>query len=168
MPYIKQETRPLMDKVVEVLHEGFMYNDELIYILFEYCKRNIKPSYNNYKNFCGELCQCATEIERRAGAEELSIVNKDIIEPNVSKGRLSQCNRKIEFMKEADIQVNGDLNYILYAYCIRHVRTIDYHPNDNFHTSFFARNLRLAAKKITKEILAPYEDSKIVENGDVE
>jgi len=38
---------------------------DLNYILFAYCKRYIVPSYNNYKNFCGELCQCATEIERR-------------------------------------------------------------------------------------------------------
>jgi len=38
---------------------------DLNYILFAFCRRHVKPSYNNYKNFCGELRQCATEIERR-------------------------------------------------------------------------------------------------------
>lgn len=66
MPYIKPEDRPWFDEVVEVMDElGVEANGDLNYILFKYCKYHIKPSYNNYKNFCGELRQCATEIERR-------------------------------------------------------------------------------------------------------
>ena len=38
---------------------------DLNYVLFALCKRYIEPGYNNYKDFCGELRQCATEIERR-------------------------------------------------------------------------------------------------------
>jgi hypothetical protein len=38
---------------------------DLNYILFKYCKYHIKHSYNSLKNFCGELRQCATEIERK-------------------------------------------------------------------------------------------------------
>jgi len=38
---------------------------DLNYILFTYCKRFIKPSYNNYKNYLGELNECVTEIRRR-------------------------------------------------------------------------------------------------------
>lgn len=159
MPYIKRENRSEMDKVIEALHEDILYNDELIYILFEYCNQHIKPSYNNYKNFCGELCQCATEVERRTGSEEISIVNIKTILPFVSKGRLELCNGKIEFMKGADIKVNGDLNYILYGFAIRNLILEQF--------SHFSEQLRLAAKKITVEILAPYEDQKIEENGDV-
>jgi len=44
---------------------GIKANGDLNYILFKYCKYHIEPSYNNYKNYCGELRQCATEIERR-------------------------------------------------------------------------------------------------------
>lgn len=40
-------------------------NGDLNYILYKYCVRNVKPSYNNFKNYCAELQQCATEIERR-------------------------------------------------------------------------------------------------------
>ena len=48
---------------------------DLNYILFAYCKWYVEPSYNNYKNFCAELRQCATEIERRilAPYEDLKI-----------------------------------------------------------------------------------------------
>lgn len=66
MPYIPKDKREVMDKVVETM---YMMNTEadgrLNYVLFALCKRYVKPSYNNYKNFCGELRQCATEIERR-------------------------------------------------------------------------------------------------------
>ena len=66
MPYVKQERRPALDKVVDEMGEkNVVVNGDLNYILYAFCKRNIKPSYNNYKNFCGELRQCATEIERR-------------------------------------------------------------------------------------------------------
>ena len=66
MPYIKQENRPTMDVVVKAMEDaGIKANGDLNYVLYAFCKRNVSPSYNNYKNFCGELWQCATEIERR-------------------------------------------------------------------------------------------------------
>ncbi len=48
-----------------MLESDVKANGDLNYILFAFCKRNINPSYNNFKNFCGELRQCATEIERK-------------------------------------------------------------------------------------------------------
>jgi len=66
MPYIKQKYRFNMDQVVDSMEvAGVQANGDLNYILYAFCKRYVKPSYNNYKNFCGELRQCATEIERR-------------------------------------------------------------------------------------------------------
>lgn len=66
MPYIKREQRPTMDEVVNLMQElGVKANGDMNYILYAFCKRHVSPSYNNYKNFCGELRQCATEIERR-------------------------------------------------------------------------------------------------------
>ena len=63
MPYIKQIDRPNMDDVYEMMISAMVKaNGDLNYILFKFCKYQIKPSYNNYKNFCGELRQCATEI----------------------------------------------------------------------------------------------------------
>lgn len=66
MPYINQAKRPDMDKIVRMMELNYVKADgDLNYILFAFCKRYVKPSYNNYKNFCGELRQCATEIERK-------------------------------------------------------------------------------------------------------
>jgi hypothetical protein len=66
MPYIKQEYRPIMDEVVQaMIKAGVKANGDLNYILYKFCSYHVKPSYNKYKNFCGELRQCATEIERR-------------------------------------------------------------------------------------------------------
>ena len=70
MPYIVEEKRPEMDQIVELMKELDIKADgDLNYVLYAFCKRNISPSYNNYKNFCGELRQCATEIERRLLAD---------------------------------------------------------------------------------------------------
>ena len=65
MPYVKKGVRPVLDKIVsEIGDAGIQANGDLNYILYAFCKRCVDPSYNNYKNFCGELRQCATEIER--------------------------------------------------------------------------------------------------------
>lgn len=66
MPYIEKNRRPTMNRVVNLMEQLDVKADgDLNYILFAFCKRCIKPSYNNYKNFCGELRQCVTEIERK-------------------------------------------------------------------------------------------------------
>ena len=66
MPYVIQERRKQLDEIEDQMSAvGISANGDLNYLLFAFCKRNIDPGYNNYKNFCGELRQCATEIERR-------------------------------------------------------------------------------------------------------
>jgi hypothetical protein len=93
MPYVKQERRPALDKVVDELvkadikpgdlelfllnlaHNSYKFilahrisnalfeaheadvkpNGDINYILFKYCKYHVKPSYNNYKAFMGEI-----------------------------------------------------------------------------------------------------------------
>ncbi len=65
MPYIKKEKRLEMDEIVELMKaKGVKADGDLNYILFKFCKDAIVPSYNNFKNFIGELRQCAAEIER--------------------------------------------------------------------------------------------------------
>lgn len=66
MPYIQNERRLIVDNIVQLMKDAeIKANGDLNYILYKYCKYYIEPSYNNYKNFCAELRQCATEIERR-------------------------------------------------------------------------------------------------------
>lgn len=82
MPYIKQEERAKLDKIVsDMWAADVRANGDLNYILFAYCKRTVTPSYNNYKNFCGELRACAVEIERRLLGpyeDEKCIINGDV------------------------------------------------------------------------------------------
>jgi hypothetical protein len=44
---------------------GVKANGDLNYILFKYCKEHVEPSYNNYKNYIGELQETVAEIRRR-------------------------------------------------------------------------------------------------------
>jgi len=60
------------------------------------------------------------------------------------------------------LKVDGDLNYILFAFCKRHVP-----PSYNNYKNFRAELLECAGE-IKRRLLDPYEDQKIEENGDVE
>ncbi len=66
MPYIKPEARPDMDEIVALMKaKDVKANGDLNYILFKLCKETVQPSYNNFKNFIGELTEIAAEIRRR-------------------------------------------------------------------------------------------------------
>jgi hypothetical protein len=87
MPYIKQEDRPEMDKIVDsMIKAGVKVNGDLNYIIFKFCKDTIGPltneeGYNKYKNFRGELSEVRDEIGRRFLApyeEEKKKTNGDV------------------------------------------------------------------------------------------
>ena len=66
MPYIESEKREKLDEVVELMKKLNVKADgDLNYILYKFCKESVKASYNSFKNYCGELRECAVEIERR-------------------------------------------------------------------------------------------------------
>lgn len=67
MPYIKdKERRRELDEIVERM-QGLSVeaNGDLNYILYAFCVRYVKEGYNSYKNYRGELRECADEIRRR-------------------------------------------------------------------------------------------------------
>jgi len=68
-----------MDEILKLMSEHQIQADgDLNYLLFKYCKYNVPTGYNSLKNFCGELRQCATEIERRLlAAHEDSVMEKN-------------------------------------------------------------------------------------------
>ena len=66
MPYITKEARERINKVVNrAVLQGMTANGELNYFLFKLCKTIVIPSYNNYKNYIGEIEECIAEIRRR-------------------------------------------------------------------------------------------------------
>jgi hypothetical protein len=65
MPYIRPNERPTLDEVEEFMNlRGVQADGDLNYILFRMALR-LRPSYDNYKNFLGELEEAAQEIRRR-------------------------------------------------------------------------------------------------------
>jgi hypothetical protein len=78
MPYVKQERRIELNFVVESMRRAdIMADGDLNYVLFKFCKEAIKPSYNNYKNFCAELNEAAEEIRRKMLAPYEEIKEKE-------------------------------------------------------------------------------------------
>ena len=65
MPYINKVDRPKMDEVINFMIEKKAEpNGKLNYVLYKLCKIAIRPGYNNYKNYIGELQECIAEIRR--------------------------------------------------------------------------------------------------------
>ncbi len=66
MPYIKTDRRRDMDEIVDLMiKKGVKIDGDLNYVLFKFCRDGVVPSYNGYKNYIGELHECAAEIRRR-------------------------------------------------------------------------------------------------------
>jgi hypothetical protein len=66
MPYITQEKRPKLNILVEEMVDAGLNSPDgnLNYVLFKLAKY-VKPSYNSYKNYIGELNECVAEIRRK-------------------------------------------------------------------------------------------------------
>lgn len=83
MPYIKPVLRPAANKIVEMMIRHDIRPDgQLNYVLYKFCKDTVEPSYNNYKNFLGELNECAEEIRRTILApyeDEKKSENGDVV-----------------------------------------------------------------------------------------
>lgn len=130
------------------------FNGDLRDLLFEYCKRHIKISYNSVKNYCGELCQCVVEIKRKLGLD-------GGYAQIPSKKTLSALQKELflQSMQLVNIKADGDLNYILFRYAKYSVGYTQ--------VRFYCDELLNTVTKIEENILADYEELKIVENGDV-
>ena len=81
--------------------------------------------------------------------------------PYIEKERREELDYVLEQMVRARITADGDLNYLLFAYC-KHFIPKSYNSLKNF-----VGELEECATEIRRRILAPYEDDKIAENGDV-
>ena len=62
MPFVEDHKRPELDKVYQAMVDaGINADGHLNYILYKFCKFQVIPSYNNYKNFFGELTECVAQ-----------------------------------------------------------------------------------------------------------
>jgi hypothetical protein len=139
MPYVKQERRPALDKVI----------DELV------------------------------KLNRQSGDITLFLLK---LSRSQIKGFVTQAKRLEKALTQAlysKVEPNGDINYILFKYCKYYVK-----PSYNNYKSFMGEiytalslfdirsrsyidEYREAAEWIRIKLLTPYEEEKIIENGDV-
>ena len=70
------------------------------------------------------------------------------------------CDVVVDEMLARRIQPSGELNYILFKYC-----RLSVEPSYNNYKNYIAE-LTECAEEIRRRFLAPYEDKKILENGD--
>ena len=81
--------------------------------------------------------------------------------PYIKKELRPECDNVVSLMNDIGIKANGDLNYILFKFCKYYV-TPGYGNYKNF-----TGELQKCITEIDRKILAPYEDTKMEENGDV-
>jgi len=67
----------------------------------------------------------------------------------------------VEQMYKLGIEADGDLNYLLYAYLVRHI------PRSYNSIKNYCGELNECAEEIRRRILGPHEDQAIKRNGDV-
>jgi len=81
--------------------------------------------------------------------------------PYIKQDRRHDLDLIVKLMKEVEVMANGDLNYILYAFCKRHT-PLNYNSIKNY-----IGELNETIAEIRRTILADYEDQKKKENGSI-
>jgi len=84
--------------------------------------------------------------------------------PYIKKTEREYYNNIIKELARYDINANGDLNYILYAYFKNYYikKDISYNRIKNYISE-----LEECIAEIRRTVLAPYEDQKMQENGTI-
>lgn len=96
---------------------------------------------------------------------------------------LNKFSKVDELIKKADVKVNGDINYILFKYAKYYINpsygayktfmgeiyeaVYQIQQYDNWRFRGFIDEYREAAEWIRIKLLVPYEEKKLLENGDV-
>jgi len=84
--------------------------------------------------------------------------------PYVKQSSRDRLRPVLDTMKNYNVRPDGELNYLLFAYCRYYLRnTESYNTIKNY-----CAELRACAHEIERRMLDVYEDKKIKENGDIE
>jgi len=82
--------------------------------------------------------------------------------PYVEQYKRPELDQVVDCMIMNDVRPDGRLNYVLFKLCRETIV-----PGYRNYRDFIAE-LNEAAAEIRRRFLVPYEDKKIVENGDVD
>jgi hypothetical protein len=81
--------------------------------------------------------------------------------PYIEIDKRPSLDKIVDHMAAKRIIGDGDLNYILFKYCKLYV------PKNYNNLKMFIAELTECGEEIRRRFMAPREDSKIIENGDV-
>ncbi|MBU1067321.1 hypothetical protein KKE60_06010 [Patescibacteria group bacterium] len=82
--------------------------------------------------------------------------------PYIKEDRRDRMDWVVKAMIDWDMKVNGELNYILYKYCLKYV------PKNYNSLKNYIGELSETITEIRRRILSPYEDEQKTMNGDIE
>lgn len=80
--------------------------------------------------------------------------------PYIKPGKRPKFEKLLESMKEL-VTEEGDLNYVLFAFCKRYI------PQHYYAFKNFVGELECCKMEVYRQLVAPYEDEKQQSNGDV-
>ena len=81
--------------------------------------------------------------------------------PYIAERYREDLDAVVDKMLDEGVQSNGELNYVLFKYCLESVES-SYQGYKNY-----IGELNECVAEIRRRLLAPYEDKKLIENGDV-
>lgn len=81
--------------------------------------------------------------------------------PYIDPNQRSSMDLAVSALKSCAVEPNGKLNYVLFKFCKDTVT-----PSYNNYKNFIAE-LTECGEEIRRRFLAPHEDLKIAQNGDV-
>ena len=81
--------------------------------------------------------------------------------PYIKQNRRDEIDYILTEFENCKIEVNGDLNYLLFKFCKYGI------PHSYNSLKNYIGELRQCASEIERKILGPYENSKEEENGGV-
>lgn len=158
MPYIQKKEREKYDRILEKIFELSKTEGFGIWakVLVGFCY-GISPSYNSYKNFLGEITESTMEIVRRFDIhmDEICFVDRSLVKPLTEAEHIES----VLFDMKAKVKVDGDLNYMLFAFAKRFV--------PRYMLNHYVGMLLEIVKVLRSQVLAELENTKIRDNGDV-
>jgi len=161
IPYIKQERRPALDKVVAAMVD------------YGICDENGVVSNSKLSILFSHL------VDNILSRPDMSDVYNPIYTDN--------HHEIVDLMIDSGLKLNGDLNYILFKFAKYHIKpsynnykmfisALEYTVFNTYDSSVYIINevilnlcgeLNECVSEIRRKILGPYEEKAIERNGDV-
>lgn len=166
MPYIKQKHRPQFDGLIKALSNSFIDDreefDNLYYIIGYLIMKTIRPKkYRQMMEVTGLLSNIRQEFERQIGGNiDYGAVYGDFPQSEWDTHYDKEIDELTQELREGCGGIYGNLNY-----CVSSLLVDLY--GDDLYNDEIASVLFHLYDDFYAQVMSPYEDLKIKENGHV-